>query len=308
MTAAVDEAALWRLLGELAGRAHAGRPVAARATVGLDAGGLVVDPQGGGVLELDPAAPRGWRWPAGRCGAPVLAALLDLYVPLCAGPGRERLVVGHLAQSLDGRIATEGGASQFISGPEDLEHAHRMRALFAAVVVGASTVAHDDPRLTTRRVPGAHPTRVVIDPDRRLGTGHALFADGAAPTLVVCRASAAGRGGARHGLAEVVALPCDDDGPLPVAAILAARADRGLRRVFVEGGGVTISRFVAAGALDRLHVVVAPCILGSGRAAFTLPAIDALSDAIDLDCRHVALGRDVLFDCGFPPAAGGGAP
>ena len=74
----------------------------------------------------------------------------------------------YVASSLDGFIATPGGDSRFVTGPDNILHLHRMRALSDAVVVGAQTVAADDPRLTTRMVPGDSPVRVVLDPRRRL--------------------------------------------------------------------------------------------------------------------------------------------
>jgi diaminohydroxyphosphoribosylaminopyrimidine deaminase / 5-amino-6-(5-phosphoribosylamino)uracil reductase len=288
----------WSLLCGLAERARHGRPLDATVGLRLDSDGGVVEVAlgaPGASIVARPGTASGWSWPGDRerGGGPV-ETLLDLYMPLCIGAGSSRVVVGHLAQSLDGRIATESGASQFISGQADLEHAHRMRALFDAVVVGASTVEKDDPRLTTRLVSGSHPTRVVIDPQRRLGPRHSVFQDGEAPTLLVC---AAGAAGGQHGRAEVVPIACDEAGGLPVGAILDALRARGLERVFIEGGGVTLSRFLAAGLLDRLHVAVAPCILGSGRAAFSLPIIEQLSEAITFECRHFALGRDILFDC-----------
>lgn len=285
----LGEPEVWALLGQLADRARAGRPLVTETAVALDPGGaLREDPVGGGWLVIDPAAPRGWRGTV----APALALMLDLYVPLCVGPGSARLVIGHLAQSLDGRIATLSGRSRFISGAEDLAHAHRLRALFDAVLVGAATAEHDDPRLTTRLVPGRHPTRVVIDPERRLPPDLAVFSDRAAPTLLFCRDAG---GATRHGAAELVAL--GGAGQLAPTEVLSALADRGLGRVFIEGGGVTISRFLAAGALDRLHVAVAPCIFGSGRPAVDLPAIEDLSGALSFEWRAFPLGRDVLFDC-----------
>jgi len=90
--------------------------------------------------------------------------LLDLYAPLLAiGPD---CTVAHLGQSLDGRIATASGASHYVTGPEDILHNHRMRALFDAVIVGAGTVRHDDPQLTVRPCVGDEAVRVGMDTER----------------------------------------------------------------------------------------------------------------------------------------------
>jgi riboflavin-specific deaminase-like protein len=292
----------WSLLCGLAERAHGHDPIASSIGLTLSSDGRAREvapdsPQAWIVARPDVAS--GWSWPEVQPSAATgdraeVETLLDLYMPLCVGPRSRELVVGHLAQSLDGRIATESGASQYISGQADLQHAHRMRALFDAVVVGAATVEMDDPRLTTRLVPGSHAMRVVIDPQRRLSDRYSLFQDGEAPTLLVCAASA---GNGHHGRAEVVAIECDEDGGLPVSGILDALHARGVGRIFIEGGGVTLSRFLAAGALDRLHVAVAPRILGSGRSAFSLPVIEDLTQAIAFECRHFTLGPDILFDC-----------
>jgi diaminohydroxyphosphoribosylaminopyrimidine deaminase / 5-amino-6-(5-phosphoribosylamino)uracil reductase len=301
----LDELRAWSLLRGLARRAGEGRPVVAEIGVRLDDSGevLEVDPSDGWIVAR-PADDRGWA-PVGREGPPrpdgvtaEVERLLDLYMPLCVGARSRRLVVAHLGQSLDGRIATVCGTSQFITGEENRTHAHRMRALFDVVLIGAGTAREDDPRLTTRLVDGRHPTRVVLDPARRLGVDHQLFQDGAAPTLLLCAAGEGdpGGGGARHGKAEVVPVHACD-GRLSIPDILAELARRGLHRIFIEGGGVTVSRFLEARALDRLQVAVAPMILGSGRPAFSFPVIHRLSDAMTLACRHFVTGTDVLFDC-----------
>ena len=227
---------------------------------------------------------------------PAAAALYARYAPLLSVPPDRPLVYAHLAQSIDGRIALTTGCSQWLTGDEDLDHTHRLRALSDAVLVGASTVSLDDPLLTVRRVPGRSPLRVVLDPQRRLPGHHRVFTESSIPTLLLCREDA---GGAKPGHAEVVGLPTGPGGWLSPHAILSALASRGVRRLFIEGGGVTVSRFLEVGLLDRLHLVVAPMVLGSGRPALQLPTIAALSDAWRPAVRVERLGPDTLFDCAF---------
>jgi riboflavin-specific deaminase-like protein len=174
------------------------------------------------------------------------------------------------------------------------------------VVVGAGTVRHDDPRLTTRAVPGPDPVRVVIDTDRRLGTDFKVFRDGP-PTLLVCATDAPGSG--THGRAEVLRLPREATGGIAPPALLRALAARGLRRIFVEGGGLTVSRFLAAGCLDRLHVTVAPVLLGSGIPAFTLPEVPRIADGLRFAWTVHAIAPDILLDIAVDRARpGAGAP
>ena len=227
------------------------------------------------------------------------AQLLDLMLPLCLGDRASRLVVAHLGQTLDGRVATPTGASQFITGQEDLCHTHRLRALCDVVLVGAQTVFHDDPRLTTRLVKGRSPVRAVLDPRARLSSTHKVFCDGAVETLwIVGRDDRQVQRPAAH--VQVLRIR-SEGGLLDLKELLSCLRQRGLARVFVEGGGVTVSRFIAEKLLDRLHLAVAPRIIGSGVPALSLPPVDQLCEILPVESRRFDLGQDTLFDCNLRP-------
>ncbi len=219
--------------------------------------------------------------------------LWQLFGDLATTPSNASFVVAHLGQSLDGRIATEDGHSQYIGCHESLVHLHRLRALVDAVIVGVGTVVADQPRLTTRLVEGPNPTRVVLDPQARLPAAASIASDGAAPTIVVHGANALPSLPAH---VATVAVPTTSAGLLPPKAVLDALAERGLSRILVEGGGRTVSSFVAAGAVDRLQFAVAPLLIGSGRQALTLPPVETLDDALRPPCRRFDLGVDTLFE------------
>jgi len=218
----------------------------------------------------------------------------DIFGPLRAGTVDDLVVVGQIGQSLDGRIATTSGHSRYINGPAGLAHLHRLRALVDAVIVGVGSALADDPQLTVRHVAGPDPARVVLDPRGRLARTARLFADDGARRIIVTAQ------GARSELpgVELLALPAVD-GHIEPAAILAGLAGLGLRRLLIEGGADTLSRFMAAGCLDRLHVIVAPIILGGGRPSLSLDPIDRVDQALRPPMRVHPLDGELLFDCDF---------
>ncbi|WP_078875241.1 RibD family protein [Streptomyces sp. 769] len=240
-----------------------------------------------------PDGSRRWRQPA----TPEAHHLAEVYAPLClAGPG---LVFAQLGQSVDGFIATRTGHSDYVTGQQDRLHLHRLRALADAVIVGTGTVVSDDPQLTVRACPGRNPVRVVLDPRGRAlhrAPGAQLFTDGRGRTLRVI-----GRDGpeddqkASSASPDVLRVPCDEGGFAP-HKVLAALAARGLSRILVEGGGVTVSRFLHARALDRLYVTIAPVLLGDGVPGLRFSGPDRMDGALRPSVRTFALGEDTLFE------------
>ena len=247
---------------------------------------------------------------AAGCGAgaePSGNGLWPIYGPLLRIPRDQSFVIAQIGQSLDGRVATPTGRSHYINGKAALVHLHRFRALVDAIVVGVGTVIADDPQLNVRLAQGpagkSPPARVVLDPNGRIpAEARCLRDDGARRILV--RGDAIS-GDSRHpdSGVEQMTLPMTAGGMAP-HAVLAALGALGLRRILVEGGANTVSRFLAAGCLHRLHVMVAPLIIGSGPPGVQLAPIDRLEGALRPTVTTFPLpGGDVLFDCEFAATA-----
>lgn len=223
-------------------------------------------------------------------------AALDLYAPIARrdiGP----VTVGQIGQSLDGRVATVSGDARDISGPDGLAHLHRLRALCDAVVIGARTAIHDNPRLTVRLCNGPNPARVVIDPRCRLPDDTPMFRDDGARRIVI-------QGGdrARPSGVEVLKLrPCEN-GQLQPHQILSSLHEVGLQTVLIEGGAITIANFLEARLLTRLQIAVAPLLIGAGPQGFrSSQPVPRLADALRPVTRVFNIGSDILFDCELSP-------
>ncbi len=226
--------------------------------------------------------------------APVPASGRDPCAPVRAAAPDRPFVVAQLGQSLDGRIATPTGESRWINQSCALDHVHRLRATVDAVVVGVGTVVADDPLLNVRRVQGRHPARVVIDPSGRVPHAARVFTTDGVRRLVVRSPEATGD--LPEGV-EVIRVGAYGRTLAP-GEIVTALFEAGLRTMLVEGGAWTVSQFIDAGVVDRLHVMVAPMILGSGKTGLELRPIARLADAKrPVTEVHVMPDGDVLFDC-----------
>lgn len=218
----------------------------------------------------------------------------DIFRPIIEASPARPYVIAQLGQSLDGRIATPSGASRWINRDAALDHLHRLRAHVDAVVVGINTVAIDDPLLTVRRVPGKQPARVIIDPNGRLPMRARCLSDDGTPCIVVRKSQEP----AAPRRVETMVVEVRADGTFAPQDIVMNLFARGLKRILVEGGATTVSAFIDADAVDRLHVLVAPVIIGSGVQGLSLSPIAQMHEARRPLTRVQMLDDgDVLFDC-----------
>jgi diaminohydroxyphosphoribosylaminopyrimidine deaminase/5-amino-6-(5-phosphoribosylamino)uracil reductase len=216
------------------------------------------------------------------------------------------------AQTLDGRLATSAGSSQWISAPESLRFSHELRAKHDAIMVGSGTACKDDPRLTVRLVAGQNPLRIIVDSTLRTPLTAAVFTEGAAPGTVLAvtdRAPAAKRDEVRALGATVLCLPTNARGRVDLVALLAALHERGIGSVLVEGGAGMITALLRARLVDRLVVCVAPKILGAGIEAVGDLGIRELARTLIMaDTSVTTCGVDLVLDSrveypGSPPVA-----
>jgi len=234
------------------------------------------------------------HWQSSDALAPADREALDLLLPI-AGSSKP-FCLAQLGQSLDGRIATSTGDSFYINGPETRAHLHRLRALADAVVIGAGTAIADLPQLTVRHVEGSDPVRVIIDPSGRVPFVGPMFEKPDAPVLQLVATGLAPVKTPVH--VRRVEIQSGENGFEP-AAILAALHAEGLQRILIEGGGATVSRFIEANALDCLHLLIAPLLIGSGRSGIELPPIDRLAEAGRLSMTSFPIGGEVVVAVRF---------
>jgi diaminohydroxyphosphoribosylaminopyrimidine deaminase/5-amino-6-(5-phosphoribosylamino)uracil reductase len=213
---------------------------------------------------------------------------------------REPFVAVKAAQTLDGMIADVKSRSTWITSSEARRESHRLRAMYEAVLIGAGTAMKDDPELTVRMVKGRQPIRIVLDGRLRSSPKLRVYDTRRARTIVVTSKSAIKR--KRRAVNElerkgVAVMGIGMSAELPVAAVLSAFAKRGISSLLVEGGAATLAAFIEAERVNKMHIFVAPKILGAGLFAFSLKRARLLEKALTLERMDVKkVGEDLLVE------------
>ena len=185
--------------------------------------------------------------------------LLKIFLPIVCSSKKPQFIA-HIAQSLDGFIATNSGESKYISSKENLDHIHRLRAISDIIIVGANTFREDKPKLTTRLVEGDNPEIYVFDPKKILKSNQT----------------------------SNIKVISDKD--------VMRDKFKNYKTIYIEGGGRTISYFMEKNILDRIHVCLCPIMLGGGRPSFIENKNISINNLKSYDPKHYQMGNDVLFD------------
>lgn len=204
-----------------------------------------------------------------------------------------------IAQTLDGKIADEKGRSKWITSPAARAYGRSLRASFDAIMVGASTVLKDNPRLTTRTAGNRNPVRVIVDGRFMVPTEAHVFSDSAAQTILLTSAQALKRKSEkavrleRHG---VTVLGIESRTILSPGDILRTLASLGITSVMIEGGVRTISPFLERNMVDEIHCFITPRILGSGLPSATFGHLDLNASLRVSNVKITVLGPDVVLE------------
>ena len=189
-----------------------------------------------------------------------ISDLFKIFLPVVCS-NKKTQFIAHIAQSLDGFIATDSGESKYISGKDNIEHIHRLRAISDVIIVGANTYIEDKPKLSTRLVEGSNPKIYIFDPKRILK---------------------------KKKMSSEINLITDMS--------LIKRELNGYKTIYVEGGGKTISQFMKKNILNRIHICLCPIILGGGRPSFIQDKYVSINDLKSHVAECYKMGDDVLID------------
>src|SRR5580698_7250679 len=213
------------------------------------------------------------------------------------------MVTLKLAMTLDGRIATASGDSQWVSGEESRALVHRWRRYSDAVMVGAGTVIADNPRLTCREECGRDPYRVIIDAKLRSDPRSRVFTQrSAASTILVTSATNYAAAEERYGSDQTEILTIKTRGQkfpdeIALAPMLQEFGQRGWNRIMLEGGAHLAASALRQRVVDRIAFFVAPKILGGGLSAIEGLGILRMKDALAIDDMEVwQIGPDLLIE------------
>ena len=222
-----------------------------------------------------------------------LKILMESYLQIIFNKSKYPYIFGHLAQTLDGYIATESGESRYISSTDNLEHLHMLRAISDVVLVGSNTVKFDNPKLTTRLVKGPNPMRVVIDKNDTIKNSCNLLKnkDRKGFKIVSDKLKPNGK--------NIFSLPLKKD-EFRIVDIISLLKSLGNKIIFIEGGGNIISHFYRKKFLNRLHLCISPILIGRGINSFIIDKDVKINEAKIKKISYIKMGKDILCNIKLP--------
>ena len=196
-------------------------------------------------------------------------SILKILIPILRN--NKRLVIAQIGQSLDGRIALNNGNSHYINNPKSIIYLHCLRSISDAIIVGSNTIKKDNPLLTTRKIEGSNPKRIIIDGSLSLNNNYKIFNDGNENIIFT-------KSHKKVNLNNSTIIRLKEKNFTKRLIIQLKKLK--YKYILVEGGSKTISELINNQYIDILQLMIAPILIGSGINSLNLKEISNLNKAI----------------------------
>ena len=196
-------------------------------------------------------------------------SILNILLPILRK--NKKLVIAQIGQSIDGRIALNNGNSHYINNPKSIIYLHCLRSISDAIIVGSNTIKKDNPLLTTRKIKGTNPKRIIIDGSLSLNNKYKIFNDGN-ENIIFTKSNK----NIKLNNSTIIRLKEKNFTKNLIMQIKKLK----YKNILVEGGSKTISELINNKYIDILQFMIAPILIGSGINSLNLKEISNLNKAI----------------------------
>jgi len=212
-------------------------------------------------------------------------SILNILLPILRK--NKKLVIAQIGQSIDGRIALNNGNSHYINNPKSIIYLHCLRSISDAIIVGSNTIKKDDPLLTTRKIKGTNPKRIIIDGSLSLNNKYKIFNDGN-ENIIFTKSNK----NIRLNNSTIIRLKEKNFTKNLITQIKKLK----YKNILVEGGSKTISELINNKYIDILQFMIAPILIGSGINSLNLKEISNLNKAIRPKSNFNELENEIIIN------------
>ena len=212
-------------------------------------------------------------------------SILNILLPILRK--NKKLVIAQIGQSIDGRIALNNGNSHYINNPKSIIYLHCLRSISDAIIVGSNTIKKDNPLLTTRKIKGTNPKRIIIDGSLSLNNKYKIFNDGN-ENIIFTKSNK----NIRLNNSTIIRLKEKNFTKNLITQIKKLK----YKNILVEGGSKTISELINNQYIDILQFMIAPILIGSGINSLNLKEISNLNKAIRPKCNFNELENEIIVN------------
>ena len=214
----------------------------------------------------------------------ILRQCCEIIIPLLTK--NDNFLIGQIGQSLDGKIALNNGNSHYINEKESILYLHCLRAVCDGVLVGVNTVIKDNPLLTTRKIKGSNPVRLIIDPSLKLSNRYKIFKDDNRNIIFTNSNKQK-----KFNNTLIVKFPKKNF----TNNIFQYLKKTSFKNILVEGGPTTLSNFIEMKLLNYMQFIISPTLIGSGIDSLKLKPITNLKNAIRVENTISKLGKEIVM-------------